>query len=389
MDLAASKLNLSQYEIRKRNFIEQGDLPHRTQTGLTYDSGNFLKAAEKCMELSDWDGFEQRCHYSRQSGKIRGRSLTSYVEDTGAFNDRMEVRFDPSGSATILAGTFSHGQSHETTYRQLLSAWLGIASAEIHFLQGDTNIVAFGRGTYASGSAHIGGNALLAVADQVIEKGKKIAAQIMKVEENQVTFLEGIYSAVSSNKSVGIQDVARASYHPTLLPSHLRNGLEGSAFAAADPPSFPNGCHVCEIEIDLDTGDLTLERYYAVDDFGIIINPLIAEGQVHGALAQGIGQAICEEVKYDEAGQVMTASFLDYAMPKASDFPSFATTFQVEPCLTNRLGVKGAGEGGTVAAPAAIANAVANALKQIKVQSPQMPFSSMTLWTAIHKKLHQ
>jgi aerobic carbon-monoxide dehydrogenase large subunit len=382
LDLAASDMNIDRLEIRRRNFIDAVALPHRTPTGLVYDSGDFRAAADACAKLSDWDGYEKRRQSSLRDRKLRGRAIAPYIEDTGVFNDRMELRFDPSGAITIVAGTFSHGQSHATTYAQCVSDWLGIPIEQVRFLQGDTHLVSFGRGTYASGSAIIGGSALRLAADALIEKAKTLASFLLEANEQDIEFRDGVFRISGTDRAIAITDVAKAAYHPTRLPKELRAGLEASAFFTAEPPAFPNGCHVCEAEIDPATGQVTVDRYTAVDDFGRLINPLVVSGQVHGAVAQGLGQALGEQVVYDEGGQLLTASFLDYALPRADGLPAFTLGFNEQPCRTNPLGVKGAGEGGCVAAPPALINAVLDALAPLGVRHLDMPASPERIWRA-------
>jgi carbon-monoxide dehydrogenase large subunit len=383
LDMAAAELGIDPVEIRKRNFIDRAALPYRSATGLVYDSGDFRAAADACLSLADWDGFARRARESRRAGKVRGRAVACYIEDTGVFNDRMELRFDPSGAVTIVAGTFSHGQAHATTYRQCVSGWLGIPMEEIRFLQGDTDQVAFGRGTYASGSAVIGGSALKIASEEIIEKAEAVASVLLEASPGDLEFRDGHFHVAGTDRAVSLRDIAKSTYHPARLPKHLRLGLEASAYFTAEPPAFPNGCHVCEVEIDPDTGLLSIDRYTAVDDFGRLINPLIVAGQVHGALVQGLGQALSESVIYDAGGQLLTASFMDYAMPRASNMPSFALAFNEEPCRTNPLGVKGAGEGGCVAAPPALINAVLDALKTLGVNHIDMPATAERLWQAL------
>src|SRR5262249_41094336 len=262
LDLAAADLQIDPFEIRRRNFIDR--LPHRSPTGLVYDSGDFLAAAQACVRLADWEAYPSRCEASAREGKLRGRALISYIEDTGAFNDRMELRFDPSGAVTIIAGTFAHGQSHATTYAQCISDWLGIPFDQIRLIQGDTDRVAFGRGTYASGSAIIGGNALRLAADDIIEKAKTLASALLEVNPRDLQFRDGTFTIAGTDRSIGLQEVARAAYHPARLPKGFRTGLEASAYFAAEPPAFPNGCHICEVEIDPTTGAITVDKYAAV-----------------------------------------------------------------------------------------------------------------------------
>ena len=388
LDLAADELGIGPLEIRKRNFIDKAELPYRTSTGLTYDSGNFLAAADACAALADWDGYTARHKASASGNKLPGRAIVSYIEDTGVFNDRMELRFDPSGAVTIVAGTFSHGQSHATTYAQCVSDWLGIPLDQIRLLQGDTDQVSFGRGTYASGSAIIGGNALKLAADEVIEKARKLAGFLLEASPEDLEFREGLFRIAGIDRSISIKDVARWTYHPARLPKEMRLGLEASAYFAAEPPGFPNGCHICEVEVDTTTGATTIDRYTAVDDFGRLINPLIVRGQVHGALAQGLGQALGEHLVYDASGQLLTASFMDYAIPRAAEMPTFVVAFNEEPCKTNPLGVKGAGEGGCVAAPPAVINAMLNALHPLGIRNLDMPATSERIWQVIKKASH-
>jgi aerobic carbon-monoxide dehydrogenase large subunit len=299
LDLVAEALQLDRVEIRKRNFVQKAALPYRSATGLVYDSGDFCAAADACVSLADWDGFEMRKQKSRAAGKLRGRAVVSYIEDTGVFNDRMELRFDPSGALTIVAGTFSHGQSHATTYSQCVSGWLGIPMEQIRFIQGDTEQVAFGRGTYASGSAVIGGSTLKLAAEAIVEKAKTVAGFLLETNTDDLEFSDGHLRVSGTDRTVSLQEVAKWTYHPARLPKEMRVGLEASAYFATEPPAFPNGAHVCELEIDPETGEVLIDRYTAVDDFGRIINPLIVGGQVHGALAQGIGQALGESMIHD------------------------------------------------------------------------------------------
>jgi carbon-monoxide dehydrogenase large subunit len=250
-------------------------------------------------------------------------------------------------------------------------------------LQGDTDQVSFGRGTYASGSAIIGGNALRSAADGVIEKAKRLASILLEASSEDLEFREGLFRIAGTDRSISLKDVARSAYHPAKLPKGFPLGLEASACFAAEPPAFPNGCHVCEVEIDVATGETTVDRYAAVDDFGRLINPLIVSGQVHGALAQGLGQALGEHIVYDVSGQLLTASFMDYAMPRASEMPAFVLAFNEEPCRTNPLGVKGAGEAGCVAAPPVVINAILNALHPLGIRHIDMPATSERIWQAI------
>ncbi len=385
LDQAAVELGIDPVEIRRRNLIPPDAMPYANGTGFVYDSGEFVKAMERCVEFADWKGFEARRKASEAKGKRRGRAITYYIEDCGVFNDRMELRFDPSGHLTIVAGTFSHGQGHETAFAQMVTEWLGVPFETIRFVQGDTNHVSFGRGTYASRSVMIGGGALKAAAELIVEKAKPLAAHLMEAAAGDVEFKDGRFHIKGTDRSTPLTDVAKAFYRPVGLPAHFGIGLEASGSAATDPPNFPNGCHICEVEVDPDTGMVTIERYTVVDDVGVVINPLICEGQVQGGLAQGIGQALLEQVVYDpESGQLLTGTFTDYGMPRSDDVPATEMDFHNVPCKTNPLGVKSIGEAGSVGAPPTVINAVLDALRPLGVKHIDMPASPHRVWKAIH-----
>ncbi|MGB8434731.1 MAG: xanthine dehydrogenase family protein molybdopterin-binding subunit, partial [Burkholderiales bacterium] len=384
LDQAAVDLGIDPIEIRRRNLIPPDAMPYANGTGFVYDSGEFEKAMDRCVEFADWKGFEARRKASEAKGKRRGHAITYYIEDCGVFNDRMELRFDPSGHLTIVAGTFSHGQGHETAFAQMVTQWLGVPFESIRFVQGDTNHVSFGRGTYASRSVMIGGGALKAAADAIIEKAKPLAAHLMEAAAGDIEFKEGRFHIKGTDRSTPLTDVAKAFYRPVGLPGHFGIGLEASGHAATDPPNFPNGCHVCEVEVDAETGVVTIERYTVVDDVGVVINPLICEGQVQGGLAQGIGQALLERVIYDpESGQLLTGTFSDYGMPRSDDVPATEMDFHNVPCKTNPLGVKSIGEAGSVGAPPTVINAILDALRPLGVKHIDMPATPRRVWEAV------
>jgi carbon-monoxide dehydrogenase large subunit len=383
IDLAAMQLGIDPIELRRRNLIPSGKLPYTTATGLVYDSGEFEKTMEQTLALADWGGYAGRAAASRDAGKLRGCALIYYIEDAGVFNERMELRFDPSGALTIVAGTFSHGQSHATTYAQCVSEWLGIPFESIRFVQGDTDRVPFGRGTYASRSAMLGGNALKLAADAVIEKGKAFASFVLEASRSDLTFENGRFQVAGTDRGVSLVEVAQTAHRPAGLPKELGLGLDGVGSFAAEPPSYPNGCHVCEVEVEPETGAVRIDRYVAVDDVGRVINPLIVDGQIHGGLAQGIGQALLERVAYDSDGQILTGSFSDYAMPRADDLPAFEVGLNEVPAKTNPLGVKGTGEAGCVGAPPAVINAVLDALRPLGVTDLEMPATPQRVWSVI------
>jgi len=397
MDEAARQLSMDPVEIRRRNYIPPSAMPHDTTAGWTvgaaagwtYDSGDFARLTDRCLEISDWDGFASRKKASEAKGKLRGRALIYYLEDSGVFNERMELRFDPSGTVTIVAGTHSHGQGHATTYAQLVSEWLGVPFENIRLVQGDTDAVSFGRGTYASRSAMLGGSALRAAADGIIEKAKALAAHLLEVSPKDLGFAEGKFTVSGTDRSIPLVDVAKAFHRPVGPTTRFGTGLDASGSSNA-PPTFPNGCHACELEIDPETGEVFIDRYAVVDDVGRVINPMICHGQIEGALAQGIGQALMENVAFDrESGQMLSASFMDYAMPRAADLPlHYELDFIDVPAKTNPLGIKGVGEAGCVGAPPAVMNAILDALRPRGVTHLDMPATPRRVWEALQNAKH-
>jgi len=394
MDEAARALQLDAVEIRRRNYIPPSAMPYNTTAGWTvgaaagwtYDSGEFGKLTDRALELADWNGFASRKKASEQKGRLRGRSLIYYLEDSGVFNERMELRFDPSGMVTIVAGTHSHGQGHATTYAQLVSDLLGVPFESIRLIQGDTDVASFGRGTYASRSAMLGGSALKAAADAIIEKARPLAAHLIEASPRDLEFQAGKFTVVGTDKSISLVDVAKAFHRPVGPTTKFGTGLDASGGSAA-PSTFPNGCHVCELEIDPETGVVEIDRYTVVDDVGRVINPMICHGQIEGALAQGIGQALMENVAFDrESGQLLSASFTDYAMPRATDLPPhYELDFIDVPAKTNPLGVKGVGEAGCVGAPPAVMNAILDALRPRGVTHLDMPATPCRVWEALQR----
>jgi carbon-monoxide dehydrogenase large subunit len=394
MDEAARKLNMDPVELRRRNYIPPSAMPYNTTAGWTigaavgwtYDSGDFARLTDRAVELADWNGYAPRKKASEAKGRLRGRSLIYYLEDSGVFNERMELRFDPSGMVTIVAGTHSHGQGHATTYAQLVSDWLGVPFENIRLVQGDTDAVAFGRGTYASRSAMLGGSALKGAADAIIEKAKQMAAFLLEAAGADLEFKEGKFTVVGTDRSIALVEVAKAFYRPVGPTTRFGTGLDASGSSAV-PPTFPNGCHACELEIDPDTGEVFIDRYAVVDDVGRVINPMICHGQIEGALAQGIGQALMENIAFDrESGQMLSASFTDYAMPRANDLPThYELDFIDVPAKTNPLGVKGIGEAGCVGAPPAVMNAILDALRPRGVHHLDMPATPRRVWEALRQ----
>jgi len=386
IDHAARKLGVAPAELRRRNFIPPDAMPFKTALGLTYDSGDFAKNLGDVLAHIDADGFPARKAQSEARGKLRGLGLSTYIEQCGGgFDEMAEIRFDSSGAVTVIVGSQSSGQGHQTAYAQLVADGLGLPFDRVRVHQGDTDIVGFGRGTGGSRSLPVAGNALGIAIRRIIDKGKKIAAHRLEAAEADIEFVDGAYVIAGTDKRVGITEVAQAALNPLLLPAGFEPGFDEKAHYLPAAHTFPNGCHVCELEIDPDTGVVTVLRYVVVDDFGNVVNPLLLAGQIHGGVAQGIGQALIEGCIYDEGGQLLTGSFMDYAMPHADDIPPVEFSYNVVPCRTNPLGVKGAGEAGAIGAPPAVMNAVVDALAGLGIETIEMPATPHSVWRAIRQ----
>jgi carbon-monoxide dehydrogenase large subunit len=385
LDRAASVIGIDPVEIRRRNFIPPSKMPHKTATNTTYDSGDFAQVMDACLKLAEWTGFGKRAAASKKSGKLRGRGICYFLEEASVFNDRMTLRFDPSGTVTIVAGTHSHGQGHATVYAQMVSEWLGVPFGSIRFVQGDTNAVPIGRGTYGSRSMQVGGNALKKAADAIIDKAKPMAAHLMEASAGDVEFKDSRFGIVGTDRSMALTDVAKAFYRPMLLPPQFEVSLEAAGSFASEPPNYPNGCHVCEVEVDPDSGAVAVVRYHAVDDVGRVMNHLLCEGQIHGGVAQGVGQALMEAVIFDGSGQLVTGSFQDYCMPRADDLPEIVSELTEIPSTTNPLGVKAAGEAGATGAPPAVIGAILDALRPLGVDHIDMPATPSRVWAAMQR----
>jgi carbon-monoxide dehydrogenase large subunit len=386
LDQAARELRIDAIELRRRNLIRPERMPYKTALGEIYDSGEFPPLLDKTRQLADWEGYPSRLQASAAKGLLRGRGLSLYIEVCATVADRMEIRFDPTGGAMVLAGTFSYGQGHETVYAQMLGDWLGLAPGNIRVVQGDTDKVAYGRGSFGSRSMTVGGSALRIAANEIIDRGKRIAAHLLEADVRDLVFERGRFAVTGTDRALAIGEVAKASYaYGNKLPAELASGLEGVGYWTANPQNYPNGCHVVEVEVDPDTGSVRLDRVTAMDDFGVVMNPLLLEGQVHGAIAQGAGQALMEEVRHDAAGQLLTGSFMDYAMPRAHDFPSFALGTRNVATKGNPLGVKGGAETGTVGIPPAVISAVIDALRPLGVSEVAMPATPERVWRAIQE----
>ena len=386
LDGAAKKLGIDRVEIRRRNMIAASAMPYQTHVDLIYDVGEFETVMDKTLALFDRNGFAARRAASERRGRLRGWGASPFLEFAAQFNERMGLRIEPDGSAVVLAGTHSHGQGHETVYAQLVTDWLGVPFEQIRLIQGDTERITYGRGTFASRSMTVGGTALREAADQIVAKGRKVAAHMLEAAEADVEFADGAFRIAGTDRRVLLAAVARASQAPVGPLAKLGFiGLQGEA-AYFPAFNFPNGCHICEVEVDPETGAVTVERFIAVDDVGVALNPLLVDGQIHGGIAQGVGQALWEGVTFDrESGQLLSGSFMDYCMPRADDLPSFEVELHEVPTKTNPLGVKGAGEAGCVGAPAAAINAILDALTPLGVTDIAMPATAERVWRAIRE----
>jgi carbon-monoxide dehydrogenase large subunit len=383
---AAKQIGMDVAEIRRVNLIAPDKFPYNTPTLYTYDSGEFARLLDKCVEMADWKGYGKRKRESEKNGKLRGRSVCYYIEFGGIFNDRMDIRFDPGGAVTILGGTHSHGQGHATVFAQCVHEWLGVPFEKIRYVQGDTAQVGFGRGTYGARSAVVGGSALKRAADGIIEKAKPLAAAIMEADAGDIEFADGSFKVAGTDKAIPLTEVAKASFAPMGPFTRFGIGLEATGSHSPEPPSHPNGAHAVEVEVDPETGEVTVDRYVMVDDLGQVLNPMIVNGQQHGGVAQGIGQALYEHAVYDAASaQLVTGSFMDYVMPRADMLPNFEIALEEVPCKTNPIGVKGIGESGTIGAPPVVINALIDALSPLGIDRIDMPATPSRVWQAIRQ----
>jgi carbon-monoxide dehydrogenase large subunit len=381
LDDAARELGTDRVELRRKNFIRS--FPYKTAITFTYDCGDFEKGLDEALKLADWKGFEKRKAESKAKGKLRGIGLANAIERAAAPSmEYAEVRFDSSGSATLAVGTKSQGQGHETMYRQIAIERLGLAPEDLRFIEGDTDSVAWGAGTGGSRSAAVGGTALWLAADKIVAKGKRIAAHLLEAADADIAFSAGRFNIAGTDRGLSMKEVARAAFAFGNLPKGMEPGLFEHATFTPAQETFPNGTHVCEVEIDPDTGAIELLNYVVVDDVGTEINPLTLQGQVVGGIVQGLGQILMEQIVFDDEGQLLTGSFMDYAMPRASDICGFKVGHNAVPTKLNPMGVKGAGEAGTVGALAAVMNAIVDALG---TEDIQMPATSETVWRALRR----
>ena len=385
IEIAADEMKIDPAELRRRNTISPEAMPYKTPLTFTYDCGRFEETMDRAMALADWAGFPARRAESAKRGMLRGLGMANTIEAASdATLETAEIRFDPGGDVTVVTGSVSHGQGHATVQTQILCDRLGVDPAAVNFIQGDTDVVAFGMGTGGSRSTTMSGSALVLVSDKIIAKGRKLAAHLMEAAEADIEFADGRFTIAGTDRHIGIHDVAKAAFELPRLPPGMEPGLYETATYRATSSNFPNGCHVCEVEVDPETGATEIVGYWVVDDVGTVINPLLLKGQIMGGIAQGLGQVLMEDKAYDpQTGQVLAGSFMDYAMPRASDFCDVVVTDNPVPTKTNPLGVKGAGEAGCVGAMPAVANALVNALAEFGVKHIEMPTTPERVWRAI------
>ncbi len=398
-DAAAKLLNMDRAEIRRRNLIPPDAMPYETPIGPTYDTGDFPNILNKLLSVGDWNGFPERREESEKRGKLRGLGLAMYVETSGVAPSKMagmmgskvgffesaEIRLDMTGGVQILAGTHNHGQGHHTTYAQIVSEKLGVPFKSVSVIEGDTAVVPMGTGTFGSRSIAIGGSAISCAIDKVIDKATKIAAHLLEAASEDIVHEQGVFSISGTDKKITISEIAEAANLAHTLPPGVEPGLNETAFYDPSNFAYSNGGHIVEIEIDQETGKIEFQRYYAVDDIGTVINPMIVHAQIHGGIAQGVGQAMTEHATYDpNDGQILTGSFLDYCIPRADDLINFHGELdESQPCTHNPLGAKGCGESGSIGAPAVLVSAVLDALSPLGVTNVEMPLTPMRIWTAM------
>ncbi|MGB7077629.1 MAG: molybdopterin cofactor-binding domain-containing protein, partial [Xanthobacteraceae bacterium] len=385
VDVAADQLGIDPAELRRRNTIPSSAMPFKTSVTFTYDCGEFEKNMDLALAAADKKGFEARRAAAKKNGKLRGFGFSNTIERSAAPGlEGAEIRFDRTGSVSIFSGSINQGQGHETAFKQVVCDRLGLDPHEVTYIQGDTDQVFFSEGTGGSRSAALSSSAFTLAADKIEAKAKAIAASMLKLDVADINFKEGLFSSQKTNQTLTIKEVAKASLDPKNLPQGMECGLIERAIYSGKVAAYPNGVHVCELEIDEETGEVEIVNYNVVDDVGTVLNPLLLHGQIDGGIAQGVGQILMEDIKFDSEGQILTGSFMDYAMPRATDVTAFHVDSNPVPTKTNLLGVKGAGEAGCVGAMPAVANALVDALSPLGVVHVPMPATPEVLWRTIH-----
>ncbi len=386
VEAAAAEMGIDRIELRRRNHIPAGAMPYKAPNGATYDSGDFTGLLDDAVALADWDGFAARKAESRSKGRLRGRGVSDYLELTGPPGREMGgIRFEENGDVTLITGTLDYGQGHWSPFAQVLAARLGVPFRRIRLLQGDSDALIAGGGTGGSKSMMTSGKAIVEAADKCIEAGKEIAAHVLEAAAADIEFRAGRFVIAGTDRSVGIMELAAKIHAGLELPPGLPQSLDVSNVSDGPPSAFPNGCHIAEVEVDPETGVVAVARYSFVNDFGVVINPLLVTGQAHGGIVQGIGQALRERTVYDEHGQFLTGSYMDYAMPRADDAPMFTSGSHPVPAKTNPLGAKGCGEAGCAGALPSVMNALVDALAEYGVRHIDMPATPERVWRAIRE----
>ena len=385
IDTAAREMGIDRAELRRRNHIAPEQMPYKAPSGMNYDSGEFTAVLDKALQVADWNSFEKRKAESARRGKLRGRGIGQYLEVTGPPSKEYGgIRFEEDGTITMLSGTLDYGQGHATPFAQVLGEQLGIPVSRFRLLQGDSDQLKVGGGTGGSKSALVGSQAFLEAGDKLIEQGKQIAAHVLEASAVDIEFASGRFTIAGTDRGIGVLELADRLRGGLKLPPELPQSLDVSHISDNPPFSFPNGCHIAEVEIDPETGIIEVVRYFMVNDFGTVINPMLVAGQAHGGVMQGIGQILMENALYDEQGQPITGSFMDYAMPRASDAPDFSIENHSVPCKTNRLGVKGCGEAGCAGALPSVMNAIVDALSEVGVTHINMPVTPEKVWRVLN-----
>jgi aerobic carbon-monoxide dehydrogenase large subunit len=384
VDTAAAEIGIDRIELRRRNHIPPEAMPYKSPNGQTYDSGEFTALLDKALALADWDGFAARKAESRAKGRLRGLGVGDYLELTGVTGREMGgVRFEPNGDVTLITGTLDYGQGHASPFAQVLSTLLGIPFRRIRLLQGDSDELIAGGGTGGSKSMMTSGRAIVEASELVVEKGKQIAAHVLEAAAADIEFRAGRFTIAGTDRSVGLMELSAKLHAGLELPPELPQSLDVRNISDGPPSAFPNGCHIAEVEIDPETGVVDVVRYSFVNDFGVVINPLLVNGQAHGGIVQGIGQALLESTVYDESGQLLTGSYMDYALPRAADAPFFVYASHPVPATTNPLGAKGCGEAGCAGALPSVMNALVDALSEFGIRHIDMPATPERVWQAI------
>ena len=387
IDTAAREMGIDRAELRRRNHIGPTQMPYKAPSGMNYDSGEFTTVLDKALQAADWAGFDRRRQESAARNKLRGRGIGSYLEVTGPpAKEYGGIRFEADGTVTMLSGTLDYGQGHATPFAQVLSAKTGIPFERLRLLQGDSDQLKVGGGTGGSKSALVASQAFLEAGDILIEQGRQIAAHVLEASAVDIEFMHGRFTIAGTDRGIGIMELADKLRSGLTLPPDVPQSLDVSHISDNPPFSFPNGCHVAEVEIDRDTGTIEVVRYFMVNDFGTVINPMLTAGQAHGGVIQGIGQALMERTIYDGQGQPVTGSFMDYAMPRAADAPDFSIENHSVPCKTNLLGVKGCGEAGCAGALPSVMNAVVDALSEFGITHIDMPVTPEKVWRVLNGK---